>query len=130
MNDRTRAAILKLGDCLNRRDAAAACELLAENVLFWEPTYGEPRRGRAAVRREFEGFFAMLPDIKFTTLTIMVEGNVAFHEWRYRATYQGRPIQLQECAVIQFNADNLIEEVRIYFDRLSLLRQLGLMQEE
>ena len=57
MSDRVRATILQLTDCMNRHDAEAASKLFAENVLFWEPSYDEPRHGRAAVRREFEGFF-------------------------------------------------------------------------
>jgi ketosteroid isomerase-like protein len=130
MNDQAYAIILQLTDCLNRHDADAASKLFAENVLFWEPSYDEPRRGRAAVKREFEGFFAMLPDIKFTPLTMLAEGDHAFHEWHYQATYQGRSIELRECAIVRLNAENLFEEVRIYFDRLTLLRQLGLVEEE
>lgn len=130
MNDKTRSMILQLTDSLNRHDAEAAAKLFAEDALFWEPSYDEPRRGRAAVKREFEGFFAMLPDIKFTPLTLLADGDHAFHEWRYQATYQGRPIELRECAVLRLNAEKLFEEVRIYFDRLTLLRQLGLLREE
>jgi ketosteroid isomerase-like protein len=130
MNDLAHAIILQLTDRLNRHDAEAASKLFAENVLFWEPSYDEPRRGRAAVKREFEGFFAMLPDIKFTPLTMLADEDHAFHEWRYQATYQGRPIDIRECAVVRLNSENLFEEVRIYFDRLSLLRQLGLVREE
>lgn len=130
MNDKIRAIILQLTACLNRHDAEAASKLFAENVLFWEPSYDEPRHGRAAVRREFEGFFAMLPDIEFTSLTLLADGDHVFHEWCYQATYRGQPIKLRECAIARLNAEDLFAEVRIYFDRLSLLRQLGLVQGE
>ncbi|MDQ4074845.1 MAG: ester cyclase [Chloroflexota bacterium] len=130
MNDKVRAIVHQLTDYMNRHDAEAASKLFAENVLFWEPSYDEPRHGRTAVRRELEGFFAMLPDIEFTPLTLFIDGDHLVHEWRYQATYQGRPIELRECAVVRLNAEDLFAEVRIYFDRLSLLRQLGLMQEE
>ena len=130
MNDRVRAIILQLTDCLNRHDAEAASRLFAEDVLFWEPTYDEPRQGRAAVKREFEGFFAMLPDIEFTPLTLLTDGDQALHEWHYQATFQGRPIALRECAIVRLNTEDLLSEVRIYFDRLTLLRQLGLAPEE
>jgi len=130
MNDKVRAIILQLTDCLNRHDAEAASKLFAENVLFWEPSYDEPRCGRDAIRREFEGFFAMLPDIEFAPLTLLADGDQAFHEWRYQATYQGRSIELRECAVVRLDAQDLLAEVRIYFDRLSLLRQLGLAWKE
>lgn len=130
MTDSVRTMILQLADCLNRHDAEAASKLFAENVLVWEPSYDQPRQGRDAVRRELEGFFAMLPDIEFTPLTVMADGDCGFHEWRYQATYRGRPVALRECAIVRLNADDLLAEVRIYFDRLSLLRQLGLMSEE
>jgi ketosteroid isomerase-like protein len=130
MNDKVRAIILQLTNCLNRHDAEAASKLFAENVLFWEPSYDEPRHGRAAVRREFEGFFVLLPDIEFTPLTLLADGDHAFQEWRYQATYHGRPIELRECVVARLNTEDLFAEVRIYFDRLSLLRQLGLAQEK
>lgn len=130
MKNKVRIIILQLIDCLNRHDAEAASRLFAENVLFWEPSYDEPRHGRAAVRREFEGFFAMLPDIEFTPLTLLTDGDHVFHEWRYQATYQGRPIKLRECGIARLNAEDLFAEVRIYFDRLTLLRQLGLVWEE
>jgi ketosteroid isomerase-like protein len=130
MNNKVRSIILQLTDCLNRHDAEAASKLFAENVLFWEPSYEKPRRGRAAVRREFEGFFAMLPDIEFTSLTLLADGDHVFHEWRYQATYQGRPVKLRECVVGRLDAEDRFVEVRLYFDRLSLLRQLGLAQQE
>lgn len=128
-SNRVHDIIHHLTDCLNRHDAEAASRLFAENVLFWEPSYEEPRRGRAALRREFEGFFAMLPDIHFTPLTLLADGDRAFHEWHYRATYQGRPVEIRECALVRLDAEDLFAEVRIYFDRLSLLRQLGLSPE-
>lgn len=130
MTDRVRRVVHQLTECLNRHDATAASELFAEKALFWEPSYETPRRGRAAVRREFEGFLAMLPDIQFTPLTILTAEDHAFHEWRYRATYQGRSVELRECAVIRLNDEDLIGEIRIYFDRLTLLRQLGLARLE
>jgi ketosteroid isomerase-like protein len=130
MSDGIRAHVLQLIDCLNRHDAQAAAALLAEDVQFWEPSYAEPRTGREAVRRELEGFFAMLPDITFTSLTLLANGDQVAHEWQYRATYQGRPVALRECSIVRLNADGLVAEVRIYFDRLSLLRQLGLVTDD
>jgi ketosteroid isomerase-like protein len=130
MNDTAQHIIHQLGACLNRHDADAAAAFFAEDVRFWEPSYAEPRLGRAAVRRELEGFFAMLPDIQFTSLTLLANGDHVAHEWQYQATYHGRPVMVRECSIARLNADALFDEVRIYFDRLSLLRQLGLAPEE
>jgi steroid delta-isomerase-like uncharacterized protein len=120
----------RLTEAMNRHDAAMAAELFADDVLFWEPSYDEPRRGREAVRREFEGFFALLPDIHFTPETILADGDRGLHEWTYRATYEGRPVEVRECAVSRLDTDGRVAEVHVYFDRLTLLRQLGLAPGE
>jgi steroid delta-isomerase-like uncharacterized protein len=113
-------------DAMNRHDAAAVIEQCAEDVLFWEPSYDEPRRGRDAMQRDLEGFFAMLPDIQLTLESALGEGDLAVSEWSYRATYGGRPVTLRECSVSRVNESGRIAEVRVYFDRLTLLRQLGI----
>jgi ketosteroid isomerase-like protein len=128
-NSQARQLIERMVDALNRHDPDAAVEALAEDVVFWEPSYDEPRRGRDAVRRDLAGFFAMLPDVRFTTERILADGSHTLHEWTYRATYEGRPVVLRECSVSQLDADGLAAEVRVYFDRLSLLRQLGLLPD-
>ena len=130
MSEPARRTFEQLLEAMNRHDAAAAAELHAEDVLVWEPSYDEPRRGREALRRELEGFFAMLPDIHFTPETILAEGDRALCEWSYRATYNGRPVELRECGVSRLDPDGRLGEVRIYFDRLTLLRQLGLAPGE
>lgn len=114
---------------MNRHDAVGAVELLSDEILFWEPTYPEPRRGRDAIRRDLEGFFAMLPDVRFTTETLIAEGDRAVHEWSYRASYDGRAVELRECAVARLDEAGRPAEIRVYFDRLTLLRQLGLAPE-
>lgn len=126
MSKTVRRTISAFTDCLNRHDAASAVQFLAEDVVFWEPSYPEPRRGRDAIQRELEGFFAMLPDVKFTSLTLLVGGDHVSHEWQYQATYQGRPVQLRECSIARLDSEARVVEVRVYFDRLTLLRQLGL----
>ncbi|MGH2562610.1 MAG: ester cyclase [Thermomicrobiales bacterium] len=129
MTESARWTLKRMVEAMNRHDPVAATEAFADDVLFWEPTYDAPRRGRESVRRDLAGFFAMLPDVRFTTETLLVGGDRAVHEWSYRATYGGRPIALRECAVSHVDADGHLAEVRVYFDRLTLLRQLGLMPD-
>jgi steroid delta-isomerase-like uncharacterized protein len=126
MCDRARDLARQFIDAMNRHDAAAVVEQCAEDVLFWEPSYDEPRRGRDALRRDLEGFFAMLPDIRLTLETAFGEHDVAVSEWSYHATYGSRPIALRECAISRVDDAGRIREIRVYFDRLSLLRQLGI----
>ncbi|MGH2534523.1 MAG: ester cyclase [Thermomicrobiales bacterium] len=126
MTDLARSTIHRMVEAMNRHDAEAAVEAFAAEVVFWEPSYDEPRRGRDAVRRDLVGFFAMLPDIQFTSESILADGNRICHEWIYRATYGGRPIELRECSIGRLDGEGRLTEVRVYFDRLTLLRQLGL----
>jgi ketosteroid isomerase-like protein len=55
----------------------------------------------------------------------MAEGDAGLHELTYRATFGGQPVEFRECSVSRLNADGSLAEVRVYFDRLTLLRQLG-----
>jgi steroid delta-isomerase-like uncharacterized protein len=126
MNRRVRDAFDRFLAAMNRHDAAGAVEWLAEDVVFWEPSYDEPRRGREAVRRDFDGFFAMLPDVRFVPEALIVEDDRVVTEWTYRATFNGRPVELRECSIGRLDTDERLAEVRVYFDRLGLLRQLGL----
>lgn len=126
MNDQAREIAQRFIDAMNRHDAAEMVALCAEDVVFWEPSYDEPLRGRDAIRRDLEGFFAMLPDLKATLELVLADDRHILSEWSYQATYQGRPISVRECSISRLGADNCVAEVRMYFDRLSLLRQLGI----
>jgi steroid delta-isomerase-like uncharacterized protein len=115
---------------LNRHDAMTAADLCATDVVLWEPSYDTPRRGRAAVRRQFAELFMLLPDVRFTPESILAQHDRVIFEWTYHGTYQGTytscPVTIRECWVCRLNEDDLLAEVRVYFDRLTLLRQLGL----
>jgi steroid delta-isomerase-like uncharacterized protein len=117
-------------EALNRHDAATVAALFAADVVLWEPSYDTPRRGRAAVRRQFAELFMLLPDVRFTPGTMLTQQDCVIFEWTYQGTSHGTPtsrrVTLQECWVCRLNEDDLLADVRIYFDRLTLLRQLGL----
>ena len=99
---------------------------------------GQTFRGRDLIRRAHEGFgFAehgSFADIKveelrrFTTAdTIVVEERLSA---RHVGTWDGVPasgrsLEVQVCAVYQFDAAGLLVSERVYFDGAGLLKQLG-----
>jgi uncharacterized protein (TIGR02246 family) len=129
MNETMKSTIDRFFEAVNAHDADAVADLVAEDVVFWEPSHQEPRIGREAMREEMRGFFAMLPDIRFEAEKVMVDDNVIMCEYGYEATYEGKPVRLRECSVTHLDEAGLFSEVRVYFDRLTLLRQLGLAGE-
>jgi ketosteroid isomerase-like protein len=117
-------------EAANRHDAAAVADFFAADAVLWEPSYATPRRGRSALRRQFAELFMLLPDVWFTPETVLAQQERVIFEWTYRGTSHGlstsRSAVLRECWVCRLNEDDLLADVRVYFDRLTLLRQLGL----
>jgi len=129
MNNDATELLQRLLDAMNAHDPDAVVSLMADEVSFWEPTYPEPRIGRDFVRQEMAGFFAMLPDIQFQFETVAGEADAVMCEFSYAATYEGRAVRLRECSVSRLDGEGRFAEVRVYFDRLTLLRQLGMPAE-
>lgn len=115
-------------------DMTVADEVLADDLAFYGPNYwGEAMRGR----EQFKQFVAYLrtafPDIRFTVEEeISGETGVATR-FTLRATHRGawmgipptgREIALPGADVFRI-ADGRISEVRVFYDTLGLMEQLG-----
>jgi ketosteroid isomerase-like protein len=74
----------------NAGDAAALTALYAENAVSMPPSL-PTLQGRAALQRDFEGFFAINEARHETTVDeIIVEGGLAIERAHYRLTYRPR----------------------------------------
>ena len=117
-------------EAINRRDLDAAMEAFAEDVVLIEPTYDEPQCGRDRFRKDFEGFLEMVPDIHFQITHVVADRDQVVTEWTYTSTYRGRHLDMRECCVQRLDERGRVKEVRLYFDRLKLHEQVGLLAEE
>jgi ketosteroid isomerase-like protein len=98
MEDRTRTAIQRFGDALNRHDAAALADLLTTDTLF-ENTAPSPDgtryEGREAVLEFWRDWMARNPDGRFEVEELIPCGQRATVRWVYRKTRDGRPWHLR-----------------------------------
>lgn len=74
--------------------------------------------GKEGARKWLNWLFVHLANIKFLPITIMVDGNTFFEEFKVLARFHdGEEVQSKQAVVLTF--DNLkIRSLRMYFDRL------------
>jgi steroid delta-isomerase-like uncharacterized protein len=72
----------------NRRDAAAAEELIAEGVVWHHNTLGE-RQGRAAFLETVNELRSAFPDTKITVEALAADGDRVMCHWVASGSHQG-----------------------------------------
>ena len=91
-------------------------------------------RGRDAVRAEFAGFIAAMPDFSIRPLDFLAEGDLAVVRWWASGTHTGAKLQGLRAtgARLGFAGADLIEVKNdvivsnaVYYDTATVARQLG-----
>ncbi len=131
--------IRRLGDAISRHDANARYALYAQDAVSYSPIAPEGRRGREAMRKQFEDNLKAFPDLNMKLLNINAKGDTVAAEWVMTARHSGafelptgslaptnRQFTLRGTTFCQFNREGLISEERVYFDVAGFLKQLGL----
>ncbi len=133
--DTTAIARSYFEELINQHNLAFADQLFDPAVAFYDPAIvpGGAAMGLAAVKRFFTTFFTAFPDVHFAIDDFFAAGDrVAIRfTWTgtHRAAFLGIPISTRHVSVpgidIFHLAGGKIAEVRVAFDRLELIEQLG-----
>jgi steroid delta-isomerase-like uncharacterized protein len=122
----------------NDHDLEGVLRTFGENARYDDEPWGEHYTGRDGVRLFYQQLMKALPDLAIMVqrrhiaedailLEVVIRGT-HFGSWRgLPAT--GRRVEFPLCGVYTFDADDLLAGERIYYDRGSVLRQLGLFHE-
>jgi steroid delta-isomerase-like uncharacterized protein len=124
--------------CENRHDLTAVMRTFGAEAAYFDEAWTDHRRDRAGVEAYYTDLLRALPDLSITVErryatrdAVIVEVRIRGHHggaWRgLPAT--GRPVDLPLCGVYTFGADGLLASERIYYDRATVLRQLGVFRE-
>jgi steroid delta-isomerase-like uncharacterized protein len=115
-------------------DVETCIALFAPDGTYSDPTTPEPTVARS-LKKYWEGFFAGFPDWKFETVgRDAISNNVWVWRWIVRGTHTGsfrgisptgRRLTQPGCEFIEIR-DGHIRSVVGYFDRLTIMNQLGL----
>ena len=122
----------------NEHDLEGVLGTFGDTAHYDDEAWGEHHEGRDGVRRFYSQLMAALPDLEIkvqrqhvTGVAILVEVLICgthLGAWRgLPAT--GRRVEVPLCGVYTFDADNRLAGEKIYYDRATVLRQVGVFHE-
>jgi steroid delta-isomerase-like uncharacterized protein len=122
----------------NEHHLQGVLSTFGKNANYEDEAWGDRYAGRDGVRWYYEQLIAALPDLEIKVLKEHVtEDNVLLEvlicgthlgPWRgLPAT--GRRVEVPLCGVYTFDDDDRLAGERIYYDRATVLRQLGVFRE-
>jgi ketosteroid isomerase-like protein len=129
----------KLNEDFNQHDLEALAQGCAEDMTFTDMVSGETNEGPAGFRAYCERWLTAMPDAKIEVVSEAESGDIVYLEFVGRGTHNGplalpgggsipatsRPVEVSFCEALRLREDKVVSG-RIYYDGLSLLRQLGI----
>lgn len=122
----------------NEHDLDGVLRTFGESAQYDDEPWGEHYQGRDGVRQFYSQLLNALPDLEIEVQKQHVAEDSVLVEVMIRGTHlatwrglpaTGRRIQFALCGVYTFCADNRLAGERIYYDRGTVLRQLGVFHE-
>lgn len=133
------ALVRKFEGSYNRNDGKAVVELLAADVVGYDPSIPEPLRGRDAVMSWFRKGHSIFPDLKMEPVRTIADGRLVSVEYVESGTHKGafpgpggrmvgptnKSFSHRLCIIYRLEKRK-IAEFRLYWDVLGVMAQLGL----
>jgi steroid delta-isomerase-like uncharacterized protein len=141
LSDRIRARLEIVDEHVRRENAQDLAGIMAtfgEQAWYDDEPWGEHHDGRDAVRRYYQDLLAALPDLHIDIAhRLAAEDGVAL-EVRISGTHlgswrglppTGRRVEFPLCGLYTFDEEGKLAGERIYYDRGSVLQQVGLYHD-
>ena len=122
----------------NEHDLEGVLHTFGETARYDDEPWGEHYSGRDGVRLFYEQLMKALPDLEIMVQRRHLAEDAILVEVVIRGTHlggwrglpaTGRRVEFPLCGVYTFDADERLAGERIYYDRGSVLRQLGVFHE-
>ena len=118
----------KMVNAWNARDVDAIADLFAEDGRFLSMTAPPAvKEGREVIREEWGALLAGVSEIELQLRNITVTGNSVFIERLDAFTYKGKTGRVPVACVLDIE-NGKVTEWREYYDRASLLSEMGVEQ--
>jgi steroid delta-isomerase-like uncharacterized protein len=122
----------------NRHDLDGLLATFGNEAVYEDAPWDERHEGMAAVREYYASLFRAAPDLhvevrnrhvaeEAIVLEVMITGT-HLGAWRGLPP-TGRRLAFPLCGVFTFDDNDRMRGERIYYDRVSVLRQLGVMSD-
>jgi ketosteroid isomerase-like protein len=120
--DEVKSTLRGFVTALTQGDAEKALSFCTDDVM-WEAPEGT-FKGRSEVQRYASWSASTIQDMSFseTGVGIIVQGNQAAYEHRFKGTYEGHPVEWLALCVYEL-VDGKIQSMRTAQDRLAILQQ-------
>jgi steroid delta-isomerase-like uncharacterized protein len=122
----------------NAHDLEGVLGTFGEAAQYDDEPWGERHKGRYGVRQFYEQLMKAMPDLEIDVQRRHVADHAILLEVVIRGTHlgmwrglpaTGRRVEFPLCGVYTFDADDHLAGERIYYDRGTVLRQLGVFHE-
>lgn len=122
----------------NRHDLDGIMATFGAAARYDEEPWDDHHVGRDAVRVYYDGMLRAMPDLNIDVrerhaaeAAVILEVVISGHHlgaWRGLLP-TGRPVQFPLCGVFTFDSGDRLAGEKIYYDRATVLRQLGVFHE-
>jgi steroid delta-isomerase-like uncharacterized protein len=122
----------------NEHDLEGVLGTFGDTAHYDDEAWGEHHHGRDGVRSFYEQMMAALPDLEIDVQRRHVAGDAILLEVVIRGTHlgewrglpaTGRRVEVPLCGVYTFDSEDRLAGEKIYYDRGTVLRQLGVFHE-
>jgi steroid delta-isomerase-like uncharacterized protein len=122
----------------NEHDLEGVLRTFGDTAQYDDEPWGEHYKGRNRVRLFYEQLMTALPDLEIEVQHRHIADNAVLVEVVIRGTHlgswrglpaTGRRVEFPLCGVYTFDADDRLAGEKIYYDRGTVLRQLGVFRE-
>jgi steroid delta-isomerase-like uncharacterized protein len=122
----------------NEHDLEGVLRTFGDTARYDDEPWGEHYEGRNGVRLFYEQLMKALPDLEIEVQRRHVADDTVLVEVTIRGTHlggwrglpaTGRRVNFPLCGVYTFDADDRLAGEKIYYDRGTVLRQLGVFHE-
>ena len=122
----------------NEHDLEGVLGTFGDGAHYDDEAWAEHFEGASGVRQFYEQLMMALPDLKIDVLRRHVSDDAILLEVMIRGTHlgawrglppTGRHVDFPLCGVYTFDSQGRIAGERIYYDRATVLRQLGVFHE-
>jgi len=122
----------------NEHDLESVLRTFGDTARYDDEAWGEHYEGQNGVRRFYEQLMKALPDLEIDVRQRHVTDEAILVEVVIRGTHlggwrglppTGRRVEFPLCGVYTFDTEDRLAGEKIYYDRATVLRQLGAFHE-
>ncbi|MER3447454.1 MAG: hypothetical protein C4291_11725 [Candidatus Dadabacteria bacterium] len=122
----------------NAHDLSGVMQTFGEQAAYDDEPWEDHRRGHEAVRAYYEALLAAVPDLHIEIIERHVAERALILEVVITGTHlgpwrgvpaTGQRVRFPLCGVYTFDGGGRLAGERIYYDRASVMRQLGLFHD-